>query len=484
MHQNSLNRHERMAAIGFFVAINLLVLANVILHDPSIAYDAIQHLSYINVLAQGRLPEPSETAQFFAPPMPYALPALLQYLHIAPFLWIIKIAQIFNFLLSLGITWLLWRLCERLRPGNFRLKTTALLILAMMAAHHRSMVMVRGEPWLAFFTLLSMNQAVGILNQKSPKLKNTLTLAASLAGLALSRQWGILVWPAIAATIFFNSPSLPREADKMRGSLLKPEIKAIIGAFAIALSVSGWFYARLYFKFGSATAFNRVQETSWKLSNQPKEFYVGRDWNKLFTDPIRPSLANQFPLIFYSDLWGDYWGYFSVYGWDKNLDRYIPGIMLESRLRNGATPEIVTNRYQMAQKLGHANIAGIIPSLLIFAGFIGAVIETIKNRYLFASREQTLVLALLILAFSMAGYLWFLIGHPDPKKGDTIKAGYMLQILPLLAILGADALEKIKSHSKRPARILLLVLGVAAIHNTPLLLTRNNIITMPKITKM
>ena len=31
----------------------------------------------------------------------------------------------------------------------------------------------------------------------------------------------------------------------------------------------------------------------------------------LFTKPIRPFLDNQFLTILYSDLWGDYWGYFS-----------------------------------------------------------------------------------------------------------------------------------------------------------------------------
>src|SRR5262249_57814554 len=63
-------------ALGvLFVAVNGLVLANAIRHDPAVGYDANAHLRYITVLATARLPDPRDTYEFFTPPLPYVVPA-------------------------------------------------------------------------------------------------------------------------------------------------------------------------------------------------------------------------------------------------------------------------------------------------------------------------------------------------------------------------------------------------------------------------
>jgi hypothetical protein len=45
-------------------------------------------------------------------------------------------------------------------------------------------------------------------------------------------------------------------------------------------------------------------------------------------------------------------------------------------------------------------------------------------------------------AFSVVGYLWFLIRYPSPNKGDTIKATYLLHIMPIVGICVGLLLEE------------------------------------------
>ena len=72
------------------------------------------------------------------------------------------------------------------------------------------------------------------------------------------------------------------------------------------------FYIYLYSTSGSAISFNK-DPMKFSFSNQPNYFYnpINEDALKIFTKPIRGNFDNQLFPILYSDLWGDYWGYFS-----------------------------------------------------------------------------------------------------------------------------------------------------------------------------
>lgn len=60
-----------------FLLMHGIVLFNAICHDPRVGYDAGAHLQYINVLSEFTLPTPDDSREFFSPPLPYFLPALL-----------------------------------------------------------------------------------------------------------------------------------------------------------------------------------------------------------------------------------------------------------------------------------------------------------------------------------------------------------------------------------------------------------------------
>ena len=87
--------------------------------------------------------------------------------------------------------------------------------------------------------------------------------------------------------------------------------------------------------------------------------------------------------------------------------------------------------------------------------------------------DQRVIRVFLLLAIgtTMAGYLWFLIMFPDIGKGDTIKATYVLQVFPLVAVTVGVVLEHIEEKSQLLYRLLLGMLSIVFLHNLSAMVT-------------
>ena len=94
------------------------------------------------------------------------------------------------------------------------------------------------------------------------------------------------------------------------------------------LIISMPFFLHLLNNSGSLISFNK-DPSGFSFDNQPSNFYnpLNQSAFKLFTNPIRGNFDNQYFPILYSDLWGDYWGYFSFVS-NPNLDSWVK-ILLE-----------------------------------------------------------------------------------------------------------------------------------------------------------
>ena len=199
---------------------------------------------------------------------------------------------------------------------------------------------------------------------------------------------------------------------------------------------------------GSPIAFNKEPQT-FNLKNQPLDFYFSFEPNTyLFQNPIRPHYDNKFFPIIYSDLWGDYWGYFSfiLKGWDYGR-----------------------NQENIGSYLGSVNLVSIIPTVIYMLGFISCsklLLKKNKNE-----REIFKTLIQLGVAVTFVGYLWFLIKYPERPSGDTIKATYIIQAFHLLAFLGLDYIEKIKEKSIKSYILILGALLFVYFHNIPAMIT-------------
>jgi hypothetical protein len=293
------------------------------------------------------------------------------------------------------------------------------------------------------------------------------SLGIGLGLLALSRQWGILLFPAaiLLAAV---------QAVKNR-RVLAMQAKALAATLIISIAVGSWFYFVLWSRYGSVHAFSGVASPHFAPSNQPASFYFGLAPDKLFRDPIRPSFHNKLFPIFYSETWGDYWAYLVVYGRDTRTGEWIRGDILEARLQQSDWPEwLETNRYAIRAYLGRVNLISLFPSMLALAGMMIGLIHLCLFIGSPRIKDEAAAFAFLIMivAFSLGGYLWFLIQYPLLRNGVTIKATYMIQVFPFIAILAGEALQSIGMKHRRVGAAMFAALVLVFIHNLPAMISR------------
>ncbi|HVP20751.1 MAG TPA: hypothetical protein VMS73_02705 [Anaerolineaceae bacterium] len=436
------------------LVINALVLGNSIVHHPKIGYDVTEHLTYVQILPY-RLPGPTDTSEYFSAPLPYLLPSLFDKV-CAYSQWTDcrgldgKFMQILNFLLSIGITVLFWRIAEILRPGSDVFKVSLFAMLGILTVYYKTFSQARGEPYVAFFTVLVLFLILKYLkNPVGLGWKNGLKLGVVLGLLILSRQWGFFVFPAIALLVV-----LVFIKDKPAGRRLGG---VFLVSLPVALVVGGWFYLHLYFSYGSMTAFNR-SSAGFSFSNQPSSFYTSTGLKNfvLFKTPVRQNFDGTMLPIFYSDTWGDYWGYFS----------FIRNDVLNYKA-NGA---------EMIPYLGRVNLVSLFPTFILLAGLaIGAValLNTIRRRE-FEFEPMALAFLFLLVFTSWAGFLWFLIAYPFVPGEINDKASYMIQVFMAIPVLAAFFLERILAWKRVVYNLGLVGLLLVFVHNFPALVTHFN----------
>jgi len=251
--------------------------------------------------------------------------------------------------------------------------------------------------------------------------------------MGLSRQWAFLLFPAYAYLLFI----------KKNPEFNKKVLKFLIYSFSIAFIVTSWFYFKLYFEFGTFTAFN-MDPSTFNLKNQPLDFYLlgTSEFTNLFYKPIRPNLRNNFLAIFYSDLWGDYWGYFTF------TSKYL---------------DVGRNQLIIGDYLGRVNIVSLIPTIFIIFGFSKSKLF-FKNR---VYRKFTPFINFIKLSslFSIVGYIWFVIKYPEVPQSGTIKASYMIQFFHLSTFPAIFYLYYLQDSNKRAYLITIFLLIFVFIHN-------------------
>jgi hypothetical protein len=441
-----------------YLIINGLVLINAVLHEPTVQYDGEGHLAYISTLAERRLPTPEESTEFFSPPLPYFLPALAKATGLSAW-WAAKLGQMVNVALSLGITGTLIALCRSAKPTDEKMAIIALMCLGALPVYYKTMAFVRGEPYVAFLTLLGIAVTARAVTSGRPSFSNVVLPGVCWGLLALARQWGVLSAAGLLAAVWLTALR-DRDRNKIAIGLAGP---------LVALAVGGWFYAWLWVSNGSPIAFNRSPASQWSLRNQPADFYLGTGNGRLFTDPIRPSFPNQAIPIFYTETWGDYWGIFSIYGRDPMSGAYVTGPEFEDEVAKRPLA-IETNRYMLNDYLGRVNLLGLLPTALALAAFGAAAIRlpaALRRGAPLTLPKVIPLMAILVIIVSLIGYFWFLIRFPNPHKGDTIKASYMLQVFAPFALLTADFLRRIPI----PLVAWLVTWGLLMIHNSAAITT-------------
>ena len=452
--------------VAVFVLINGLVFANAYLHDPRIGYDNRSYFAYIQALSKGRLVTPQDSREFFSPPLPFAFPALLVTLTRMDVARAVKFAQFLNVFLSIGLTWYLLK-ASRLLGSRSSLGLGALVFLGILPVYYRSFAFVRGEPLVAFFAVIIFYHALLMVARRQFTLVNASILGLCLGLSVLSRQWGVLLLPPVLLLLGYCW---------IRLRPLRVPIARVLGlSLVIATVVGGWFYFYLRFNQGSFTPFNRPPAAKFSFGNQPPEFYFGLSPGLLFKAPVRPNFPNELIPILYSEIWGDYWGFFSISSTDTRTSNHINGRGLADILETGSRPSwLETNYDTISAYLGRVNRVSLLPSSLALISLGVVTATTLRWRGSGeALQDQRVIRVFLLLAIgtTMAGYLWFLIMFPDIGKGDTIKATYVLQIFPFVAVIVGVVLKRVEERSRLLYRLLMGGLGLVFLHNISTMVT-------------
>lgn len=434
--------YEKYIFIAVLLVVIFILLFNLFTYNPLLGYDADDHLQYVDHLSRYLprsldLPSNTDTREFFNPPGAYIFPSFAQvicrniitsedlFLTCKPIY--IKSTQIFQSILYLlTIFWSLKAL-KIINEASKLTNLSFLLLFSTLGANYRTISMIRGEPYILFFLSIILFKFVE-LSSKQFKFTpyDVVTFGFLIGSLALSRQWAFLLFPGFLLLYFVNS-----KIDKKR------YFKFISLSFLIGFASSSWFYFSLLFRYGSFTTFN-IAPTKFSFYNQPREFYIPtlENLRYLFYKPIRPHLDNQFISIIYSDLWGDYWGYFTF------TSRYL---------------NIGRNQDIIGDYLARVNLISFIPSILIIFFFV--------KRRSFQKYNTVHKYLSYSVVFTLLGYLWFTIKYPLPPTGDTIKTTYIIQLFYLLVFGASIYLEKLKTISSHKYYLVISIFLITFIHN-------------------
>ena len=430
-------------SVVIFIAISFstffILIYNILHFNPILGYDAEAHFRYVDYIARYlpreiKLPSQSETREFFNPPLGYFFPSIAQVFcrnlinsnnllnDCRPIYG--KATQIFQSIMYLITILINLYTLKLFNKSKSFFNVSYLILVSLLAVNYRTISMVRGEPYILLFLSLFLLIIYKAENNDYFLSFKFVFLSGMIIGcIALSRQWGFLLFIPLIILLFFKTSK--------RQYLIFWSLSSIIGFL-----LSGWFYVGLYRKYGSFTAFN-MESKGFSFANQELTFYFPSldQLIYLFSKPIRPYLDNQFLSILYSDLWGDYWGYFTF------TSRFL---------------DIGRGQLSIGDYLARVNLISIITSTVII---IFCYFSYKKYKSIFLVKYINLA-----LITSFVGYLLFTIAYPN-STGDTIKSTYIIQAFHLMVFLASIYFNDLKKTNKKVFNLTLMIFVVIYFHN-------------------
>ena len=450
-----INNIEKITFWFLALLIIFIFSYNIINYDASSGYDGEAHHGYVDHVAmhlprEVNLPTVEDTREYFNPPVAYIFPSVVKvlcrniidsedfYRNCQPiYKQLSQIFQSFLFFISLLFYMKIFQLIKGFKSIS---NLNVLLVIGLLTVNYRAFLMIRGEPYIILFSSIMLYRFLLLLeNNLEYSKKDYLIFGLLIALLGLSRQWAFLLFPGFFICIFFF------DSREKKIKLFK----FLASSFIIGFFGCSWFYFKHLIDYGSFFAFN-MSTMPFNFSNQPKSFYLPNleSIRLVFQKPIRPNFLNQYIPIVYSDLWGDYWGYFSF---------------TRDALETGR------NQHLIGDYLARVNIFSLVPSLIFLSSFMSKIKifkSKNKNKY-----DHFYIYIIFSIVITFLGNIWFVIKHPTLLSGDTIKAIYLLQGFHMIGILTISYLEDLKEKSFNRYILFVCMLLAVFIHNFSAMLT-------------
>ena len=418
----------RLVAVGALGVLALVLVWNAWHFPWRQGYDATASAHYAEVLGdEHRLPHRNETDVWHNPPLFFVVAgALYRSAEAIDVVQPGRVVQLFSALCVLGIAALTYALARELFPERPGLASVAVLLAVLTPVLVRAGSLFHPEPLAALLTTAALFVVVRAMRRERLDWGTGL-LAGGLLGLAnLTRTWALAALAAVLLGLMLHW-LWRRDRNGVR---------ALAGvAVASALLVVPWLVVKAA-TYGSPLAYSRPVAEQWRQHGRPASFWFDLSPEDVLQRPYQPWFRNVLVPTMYADWWGDYW----------RVWRVPPALHDE--------PDTLPSEY--ADPLRRQSLAGLAVSAAVLAGLGALAVRAWRRR---DAAAATLVLSVALLAVSFAG---FLVQYPK-QDGDNIKALYVLNAAPVLAIAGAYALSWLAARGRLGAvlgAVIVLALAV------------------------
>jgi hypothetical protein len=384
----------------------VIAIANAVAAPEDLGYDALAHRTYADLLVHhGHIPGPAQSQEFHTPPGFYAVAGVAE----AAAKWLgaahpWQVARGLNVLWFLGAAVLTLLIARELYPRDRLLQLTGLAFACFVPVTLKLAAMFHPETLSLFASTLALYVAVRMFTRRSYGWRSAVVVGVALGAAQLVRGFNLWLVPLVLAGF---------AAAALGGSLAprRAASSAVVVLAAAAAVASPW-YVRQAVEYSNPLAFNRPAPHVALWRRRPRSFYTGLGLPQSITNPTRPEFVNELIPTLYSDIWGDYFGYFA---WTTTASGTTP------------VPLDATGKRELEAQ----NVLGFLPTLLAIGGVLALVRESLRKGSRFGS-PGLLVVALLPIV-GLLGFLVFTVTYPS-GDGDVIKAAYVLTTVPGWAI--------------------------------------------------
>jgi 4-amino-4-deoxy-L-arabinose transferase-like glycosyltransferase len=411
---------SRASVIGSAAILSLLALIavrNAFTYPPRAGYDAPEYIAYArDLIERGDLP-PEGTGAYYTPPGFPVLAGAATRLGTALGLdEPERLGQLLNAIVIVVTGVLVYLLARILWPRRPLLWLAAVGFYAFFPVVLKAGAMFHPEPLEMLLTAAALVVLAHMVRAARYSWRLAVPLGVLLGLGQLVRAWSL--WVLVVSIIVLTTVALTDRTAR-RGAL------SAIGLVLVtaALVPSPW-YAHQAVHY-SNPVFDQPQPEGFLLSRRPLAFYVDARFPDVVTRPWRDRFNDRFIPVYYTESWGDYFGFWS---W--------------------GTVGPKTDSSDAALK--RQSVIGFMPTGLALAGLLALLALAVAR-----PREDPgrLVPALPPLA-ATAAVLYFATAYPT-NDGDTIKGTYALAGIPAFAVCFGFAVDRLASN-----RIVGIVLGV------------------------
>lgn len=431
---------ELRLVAALLAALAALLVWNVTQFPWRQGYDATSSAHYAETLREWRLPDADDTDVWHNPPLWFALAgAVYRAAEIVGISDPGLPVQLLSSVFVLGIVLLTGVLARELFPERRVLPVLALAVAAVMPVLVRAGVLFHPEPLAALLTTAALVVFAETVRRGAYTIQAGLG-AGLLIGLAnLTRTWALAALAALIAGAFAAILSERRSAGHRAAAARRFALGLVVAASALVVP---WLAVKTAVH-GSPLAYSQPNPEQWRQEGRPREFWLALDLDDVFSTPYQPFFRNHLLPTVYSDWWGDYW---RVYG--------VPPALKDE-------PDRLPDRYTTPRV--RQSWVGVAGTLFAALGLVLLVVRAVRLRDVALA---TVLASAALLALSFTLFLW---RYPK-QDGDNIKALYLLNMAPVIAIACAVGLGAVASRGL-VGRLVALAVGLAAVAATVPFLT-------------